>query len=148
MKRFIKLLFIAIVGTMPLSVVHAQRQTTQETLIRNATVLTVTRGTLTNTDVLIRNGKIAGVGKNLNAQPTRASSTAPASSSCRASSTPIPTRCSTPSTKAHWLLLRWCERRCAESNRRRSLPGAGRRRDDFESVARLGKSDRRAEHAS
>jgi imidazolonepropionase-like amidohydrolase len=38
-----------------------------ETLIRNATVLTVTHGTLTNADVLIRNGKIAGVGKNLKA---------------------------------------------------------------------------------
>ena len=38
-----------------------------ETLIRNATVLTITRGTLTNSDVLIRNGKIAAVGKNLKA---------------------------------------------------------------------------------
>src|SRR4026207_4285 len=42
-----------------------------ETLIRNATVLTVTRGTLTNADVLIRNGKIAAVGKNLNAGNAR-----------------------------------------------------------------------------
>ena len=38
-----------------------------ETLIRNATILTVTRGTLTNSDVLIRKGKIAAVGKNLKA---------------------------------------------------------------------------------
>ncbi len=38
-----------------------------ETLIRNATILTVTRGTLTNSDVLLRNGKIAAVGKNLKA---------------------------------------------------------------------------------
>lgn len=38
-----------------------------ETLIRNATVLTITRGTLTNSDVLIRNGKIAAVGTNLKA---------------------------------------------------------------------------------
>lgn len=38
-----------------------------ETLIRNATLLTVTRGTLTNSDLLIRNGKIAAVGKNLKA---------------------------------------------------------------------------------
>ncbi len=38
-----------------------------ETLIRNATILTVTRGTLLNSDVLIRNGKIAAVGKNLKA---------------------------------------------------------------------------------
>ena len=40
---------------------------TSETLIRNATLLTVTRGTLTNTDLLIRNGKIAAIGKNLKA---------------------------------------------------------------------------------
>ena len=46
MKRFIaKLLFIAIIGTLPVNVVHAQRETSPETLIRNATVLTVTRGT-------------------------------------------------------------------------------------------------------
>jgi imidazolonepropionase-like amidohydrolase len=38
-----------------------------DTLIRNATVLTVSHGTLQNTDVLIRNGKIAGVGQNLKA---------------------------------------------------------------------------------
>jgi imidazolonepropionase-like amidohydrolase len=38
-----------------------------ETLIRNATILTVTHGTLQNADVLIRNGKIAGVGKDLKA---------------------------------------------------------------------------------
>lgn len=40
-----------------------------ETLIQNATVLTITRGTLQNSDVLIRNGKIAAVGKNLKAGP-------------------------------------------------------------------------------
>lgn len=38
-----------------------------ETLIRNATVLTVSRGTLPVTDVLIRDGKIAAVGQNLRA---------------------------------------------------------------------------------
>ena len=42
-------------------------QNPSETLIRNATVLTVTRGTLQNTDVLLRNGKIAAIGKDLNA---------------------------------------------------------------------------------
>jgi imidazolonepropionase-like amidohydrolase len=35
------------------------------TLIRNATVLTVTKGALKNTDVLIQNGKIAQVGQNI-----------------------------------------------------------------------------------
>src|SRR3989442_14736596 len=38
-----------------------------ETLIRNATVLTITHGTLHNADVLIRRGKIAAIGKNLKA---------------------------------------------------------------------------------
>jgi imidazolonepropionase-like amidohydrolase len=37
------------------------------TLIKNATVLTVTKGKLENTDVLLQNGKIAQVGKNLSA---------------------------------------------------------------------------------
>ena len=34
-------------------------------LIKNATVLTVTKGTLKNTDLLLQNGKIAQIGKNL-----------------------------------------------------------------------------------
>ena len=35
------------------------------TLIRNATVFTVTKGTLQNTDVLLQNGKIAAIGKSI-----------------------------------------------------------------------------------
>ncbi len=35
------------------------------TVIRHATILTVTHGTLTDTDLLLRNGKIAAIGKNL-----------------------------------------------------------------------------------
>jgi imidazolonepropionase-like amidohydrolase len=38
-----------------------------ETLIRNATILTVSHGTLTGSDILIRKGKIVAVGPNLNA---------------------------------------------------------------------------------
>ena len=45
--------------------VSAQNKT--EVLIRNATVLTAARGTLENTDILIQNGKIARLGKNLKA---------------------------------------------------------------------------------
>lgn len=41
-----------------------------ETLIRNATILTITQGTLRNSDVLIRRGKIAVIGKNLKASST------------------------------------------------------------------------------
>ena len=36
-------------------------------LIKNATVLTITRGTLRDTDILVRNGKIVRLGKNLKA---------------------------------------------------------------------------------
>jgi len=68
MKRFTaKLLLTALVSSLPLSAARAQRSAAPETLIRNATVLTVTHGTLQNTDVLLRNGKIAAIGKNLNA---------------------------------------------------------------------------------
>lgn len=35
------------------------------TLIRNGTVVTVTRGTLAETDILVRDGKIAAIGRNL-----------------------------------------------------------------------------------
>ena len=45
--------------------VSAQSRT--DILIRNATVLTAARGTLENTDILIQNGKIARIGKNLSA---------------------------------------------------------------------------------
>lgn len=79
MNRFIaRVLLLALLGTLPLGAPRGQRalsdalsksaaQNAAETLIRNATVLTITRGVLQNTDVLIRNGKIAGVGKNLQA---------------------------------------------------------------------------------
>ncbi|HKP72892.1 MAG TPA: amidohydrolase [Pyrinomonadaceae bacterium] len=40
---------------------------TGETLIRNATILTASHGTLLNSDILIRNGKIAAVGAGLKA---------------------------------------------------------------------------------
>jgi imidazolonepropionase-like amidohydrolase len=63
MKKLLLLFVVVLMG----SVAQAQSLAPAETLIRNATVLTVTRGTLANTDVLIRNGKIAAVGKNLNA---------------------------------------------------------------------------------
>jgi len=54
---------------MPLSVARSQTPAANptETLIKNATVLTITKGTIENADVLIRAGKIAGVGKNLHA---------------------------------------------------------------------------------
>ena len=65
-KLFIQLLVYSVICMVPSVSAQAPAPST-ETLIRNATVLTITRGTLTNTDVLIRNGKIAGVGKDLKA---------------------------------------------------------------------------------
>jgi imidazolonepropionase-like amidohydrolase len=44
-----------------------QAQSRGDVLIKNATVLTAARGTLTNTDILVTNGKIAKIGKNLSA---------------------------------------------------------------------------------
>lgn len=71
MKRFIaRSLILALISTAALSSLQAQSTAVpnpRETLIKNATVLTITRGVLTNSDVLIRNGKIAGIGKNLKA---------------------------------------------------------------------------------
>lgn len=49
------------------SVLTVTAQTRPEVLIKNATVLTAARGTLENTDILIRNGKIARIGKSLTA---------------------------------------------------------------------------------
>ena len=69
MKKFItRLVLFSIYSSLPLSVIRAQTSNSPtETLIKNATVLTITRGVLANTDVLIRNGKIAAVGKGLTA---------------------------------------------------------------------------------
>ena len=43
----------------------------QNVLIKNATVMTATNGTKTNTDVLITDGKIARIGKNLRSSNAR-----------------------------------------------------------------------------
>jgi len=71
MKRltFLILFATALCG-FSLERTRAQKQKSPdppETLIRNATVLTIAHGTLQNTDVLIRRGKIAAIGKNLKA---------------------------------------------------------------------------------
>ncbi|HKX82603.1 MAG TPA: amidohydrolase [Pyrinomonadaceae bacterium] len=42
-------------------------QSKQEVLIKNATIMTAARGTLENSDILIRDGKIARIGKGLSA---------------------------------------------------------------------------------
>jgi imidazolonepropionase-like amidohydrolase len=74
MKRraIARLVLLALCAVLAEPIASAQsaataQRTPDEILIRNATVLTVTRGTIENADVLIRRGKIAGVGKNLKA---------------------------------------------------------------------------------
>ena len=68
-----KRLTILVLAAIALCAVGFERTRAQrapapsETLIRNATVLTITHGVLANTDVLIRRGKIAAIGKNLKA---------------------------------------------------------------------------------
>jgi imidazolonepropionase-like amidohydrolase len=62
MKRTIYHTLLVMLVTLP-----ALGQQTGNMLIRNATVLTITKGTQANTDVLIKDGKIAQVGKSLTA---------------------------------------------------------------------------------
>ncbi len=59
-----KLLYILIILTVSLP---GLSQDNGDILIRNATVLTVTNGTLENTDILIREGKIERIGEGLRA---------------------------------------------------------------------------------
>jgi imidazolonepropionase-like amidohydrolase len=69
-KTVTSLLLLSLIGAWPLNRAWAQQTRAEnptETLIRNATVLTITHGTLQNSDVLIRKGKIAAIGKNLKA---------------------------------------------------------------------------------
>ena len=62
MKRF---LYFGLSIIMGCSVVSGQAR--NEVLIKNATIMTAARGTLENSDILIRDGKIARIGKNLTA---------------------------------------------------------------------------------
>ena len=67
MKKF-KASLLALLLVLPnLSVLVRAQKTDSEVLIKNATVMTAVRGTLQNTDILIKNGKIAKIGKNLSA---------------------------------------------------------------------------------
>src|SRR2546430_14456542 len=63
LSAYFTLMFL-FVWNSPLS---AFAQTSNDVLIKNGTVLTAVHGTLENTDILIHNGKIAKIGKNLNA---------------------------------------------------------------------------------
>jgi imidazolonepropionase-like amidohydrolase len=58
---------LSLLFTLPTFNLSAHAQSKTEVLIRNATVMTAAKGTLENTDILIQNGKIARIGKNLKA---------------------------------------------------------------------------------
>jgi len=60
MNRLIIFVLIAAIMAVPISA-----QSRGEVLIKNATVMTASNGTLNGTDVLIRNGKVARIGKNI-----------------------------------------------------------------------------------
>jgi imidazolonepropionase-like amidohydrolase len=76
MKKLVALILLfSIFGVLaPVAVVAqgraqtpARREAETETLIRNATILTASHGTLTGSDILIRRGKIIAIGPNLKA---------------------------------------------------------------------------------
>jgi imidazolonepropionase-like amidohydrolase len=68
MEYVMKNIIIAIIAFSLPSLASLQAQTERgDILITNAAVLTVTKGTLENTDVLIQNGKITRIGKQLRA---------------------------------------------------------------------------------
>ena len=67
MRKAIVFLLLISMNLISLVSLSAQTKKQNEVLIRNATVLTAVRGTLENTDILIQNGKIARIGKNLKA---------------------------------------------------------------------------------
>lgn len=62
MRRITTILFIAAIFIAAVGQVNAQ---SGDVLLKNATVMTAGKGTLTNTDILIRGGKIARIGKNI-----------------------------------------------------------------------------------
>ncbi len=68
MKKITTLFLLSILIFSTSSVAFSQ--TSNEILIRNATILTATKGTLLNTDILIQNGKIAKIGKGLKSSGT------------------------------------------------------------------------------
>ncbi len=63
MKKITSLFLLSILFLTSSGILFAQ--TSNEILIRNATILTAVKGTLEGTDILISNGKIAKIGKGL-----------------------------------------------------------------------------------
>ncbi|MFN2491519.1 MAG: amidohydrolase [Pyrinomonadaceae bacterium] len=71
MKKLLILACLILLATRGVEAQNRAVAAPQNTLIRNATVLTVSHGTLQSTDILIRNGKIAAIGQNLSPEGAR-----------------------------------------------------------------------------
>jgi imidazolonepropionase-like amidohydrolase len=67
MKKVTAFILLGLLMLANFNVAVSAQQSKNAILIRNATVLTASRGTLENTDILIEKGKIARIGKGLNA---------------------------------------------------------------------------------
>jgi imidazolonepropionase-like amidohydrolase len=65
--RMTRLVAMLLACASPAIAQQAMTSSSGSTLIKNATILTVTKGTLENTDLLMTNGKIAQIGKNITA---------------------------------------------------------------------------------
>jgi imidazolonepropionase-like amidohydrolase len=65
MSTVVRAALLGAVLALPLAAQAVRPAGPGSTIIRNATILTVTKGTLENADLVITNGKIAAVGKNL-----------------------------------------------------------------------------------
>ncbi|HQX54935.1 MAG TPA: amidohydrolase [Pyrinomonadaceae bacterium] len=68
MRKILVILILTALGMISPTLVLGQSKS--DVLIKNATVMTAVKGTLENTDILIQNGKIAKIGKNLSASAT------------------------------------------------------------------------------
>jgi imidazolonepropionase-like amidohydrolase len=64
-KAIVSLIVAALICVSPIAA--AAQSGRGDVLIKNATVLTASRGTLQNTDILVQNGKIARIGRNITA---------------------------------------------------------------------------------
>lgn len=67
MKKVTTLVITLLLLSSSMAISVAAQSGGNSVLIKNATVMTATKGTLENTDILVTNGKIAKIGKNLSA---------------------------------------------------------------------------------
>jgi len=70
MRKLITLILMLTLSGAALGQQRRSATDEAETLIRNATILTISHGTLQGSDILIRRGKIAAIGPNLKASAT------------------------------------------------------------------------------